>query len=1121
MPPESYPLLGTVAVQSGVLNETELDEVLRKAAERGVALGEMLFKLGYVSRDRLLELLAEQYRTTVYDLTDWRPEPELVDVLPHEFVQEYGFLPVSLSHGRLVLAAAGPFSTPLGDLVDHVAELTGCRVEVVICDPEALRRYLAEFFAGAAPAGSGSDSAPAAEAPSDFTSLIDEIRAEADAPPRSSDATALAELDEVLDRAFGALMESRAHEFLNAVMANTNTAAELLDKAKQYQHMGLPTEALTLAHRADRQLLAALRKANELEQAWGPLLQHVELLRTRLTQLDAEDAADFAPQEMGRLAEIRKAMHECIETKAVEQLRALVDEGQLLVERIGALSPRHNRRERLIESLNHVREVLARARRLGAQTVAPQAVEAAYRLLDDADTRARENAWDLVQDALAQALAHAEAAEKQAIDYAEGQRDAQAELRVLCDTMDETLRELAEHPAVQSILPDLMSALRDLTRARQAAENGDEVATHVQKLATLRETTLPTLRRAADNAHAEWADLGWAIDAAATATRDGVQRTLSGEAAIAANTAADDLVAFFRALNDRNLSQAQSVVQEAEQRLTAFWDVSGRSPEERNQLGARFVDTAGELARASARIVGPDMRDTIATLRSDLDRAGAAMAEDNFGDATALLDGVDRGIAEDLLPAADRGDSDRRDVLAGLAPCTAALADLAGGDAATLAPGTYPAFVGVVEHALDATRDGDIDAVAAACKEARAAERAVRADMDAALTARAEAITRRLTDVEAQLQHTVNAAPGQGAPEMLEEGYFELNSARALLEEQTGVMRADVAAQIEMHLRAAELTMQQVKSAGVHERRRLDALNEQLQTELQTLEAELNELLTLPSLGLDHPALQDANDAVTDAITAVAGGDLPRGFDLARQARQHLDSVRGERDIAGARRKELDTFFQTTLPEHVAALDGPLLETAAPEAWGQLHAIAAAATEAREVDDVPTLIALQREAGVLLGTCAAQERVERSRLLVDVYQAQAAAAAALRLAALVQAPAESPDLYAAATQLQLAGENAAQARAWTEAQDHFRAAATRAGQAQEAALQAARQARIAQEDLLRAAADHMARGDVDAARAALDAADATTQRAALPEPDTGGLTPVPDLGALDPADRTL
>ena len=671
MSSDPYPLLGTVAVQAGVLTDAELEDVLQKAAERGVALGEMLFKLGYVSRDRLLELVADQYRTSVYDLREWRPEPPLLEALPGEFVREYQLLPVTVSGSRLVVAASGPFQTPLGDLLDHIGDLTQLRTEVVICEAEALRRYINEFFSGEAePAAAPQETSPP-ETPAtqhgpttpaglpEFSSLVSEIRAEADDPP-PTEATARAELDEVLDRAFALLIETRGHEFLNPVLANTNSAAELLDKAKQYQHMGMFADGLTLALRADSQLTTALRRANELQQAWGPLLQHLELLRTRLTQLESENAADFAPQEMGRLREIREATHESVESKAVEQLRALVDEGQLLVERVGALSPRHNRRERLIESLTHVREVLARARRLGAQAVAPQAVEAAYRLLDDADARARENAWEQVQDALAQALAHAQAAEAQAMEFAEQRKEARASLHALCDTVDTTLEELAEHPAVQSIMPGLLNALRRLTAARLAADGEGDAEPHMEALTALQGTDLPALRKAADDAHAHWADLGWTIEAATTAVRDSVLANLAGHAAAAASGVADDFVGFFRALNDRNLSTAQAVVQEAEQRLRDYWDISSQLRDERQHIETRLLETTTALAAAGGGSTDPDMQGTLDTLRGELERAGRALAAQEFGDAAALLDSVNHAITHQVTAAAKGSEAAQR-----------------------------------------------------------------------------------------------------------------------------------------------------------------------------------------------------------------------------------------------------------------------------------------------------------------------------------------------------------------------------------------------------------------------------------------------------------------------------
>lgn len=1099
MDADAYPPLGQVAVEAGILSTSELDDALQKAGQRGVPLGEMLFKLGYLSRDRLLQLLADQYRTQVYDLNQWEPDQRLLDVLPATFVQEYDILPIRMEDGQLTLAAAGPFHTPVADLLRRVEERTQMRATLVICDADGLRRVINEFYTGV-PGRRDVETLP------DFATLMGEIRADAEVEA-THPAEAPAELDDLLDLAFTTLLEVRAHPFMVAVIGNTNSAAELLDKAKQYQRTGKFAEALTVARRAHSQLTASLRKAEEVQQAWGPLLRHVELLRTRITQLDGEGAGDYAPQELGRLREIRDAMLGYVESKEVERLRPLVDEAQTLVEQVASLSPQRGRREQLVERLVHVREVLARVRKLGAQAAASTAVEEAYRLLEQADAQAKDGVWDQVQDTLAQALAHAEAAEAQAQAEAERRRIAQGSLRDLVTRTAAALDELFAHPAAGTVAPALHAAARAVADARAALQGDGDLTDTVARLTVLDESELPALRVELDAAGQRLEALHQRTEQVARAVRESAGTHLPGPVADAAVRLAEQFQAFELALAARNLDETERVLERAEAEVRDVVDTHRTALAEHRRVEVDLARAAAALDALASHPAVAAKQDTVDLIREDLDRAGAALADANWGDAAALVEHATQALDGTLRPAVAEHDGQLRGLLERLSTLPSRFAALG----AEVGPDALAELDARVTEAVEALGRADLAGADAALAEADARADALARDADTAATRRREELDRRTAEVEGLLEGTVSAHASQATPELLEEAYFDLNAARSLLGESGARLAAADAERIAQHLRAAELTAQHVTALGSREGSRVGAALEELHAMAQGLSTELDALREGPALGFDTAPLEVAADALAEAAGAEAREDLARGYALLRQVERQLEQVREQRETAHRQQAELETFFAVTLPEHLAALDGELLQGVAPETWAELQAAPEAAREALETQDFARLLTLRDAAAERLTECGATERSERSRRLVEIHQLRADAHGAVRLARLLGADTQSADLLAAATQLLAVADEHVQARRWDTARTDFTDAVARARQAQEAAFQGTRHALQAHDDLIRAALEHLAGGNAAAAREALEAATRAAGRARAPEAVLGAAQPAAEL----------
>lgn len=134
--------LGQLLLRRGVLSQDQLDEALRhqqSCSERKL-IGEVLVELGYVDDRGVLETLAEAYGLPFASDTARLADPKVIEVLPREFLEEHGVLPMFLVRGVLTVAVSEPANLYL---LEEIERRTGHRAQIVAAtaqDIEAAHR---------------------------------------------------------------------------------------------------------------------------------------------------------------------------------------------------------------------------------------------------------------------------------------------------------------------------------------------------------------------------------------------------------------------------------------------------------------------------------------------------------------------------------------------------------------------------------------------------------------------------------------------------------------------------------------------------------------------------------------------------------------------------------------------------------------------------------------------------------------------------------------------------------------------------------------------------------------------------------------------------------------------
>lgn len=121
-------MLGDKLLRAGLISEEQLREALEQQRITKDKIGEILVKLGYVTAEEILPVLAEHIGVGSVRIDINEIEEEVMDLLPEDLMRKYYVFPMKKIAGKLTLAMADPMNV---FVVDEVQLRTKCVVRPV------------------------------------------------------------------------------------------------------------------------------------------------------------------------------------------------------------------------------------------------------------------------------------------------------------------------------------------------------------------------------------------------------------------------------------------------------------------------------------------------------------------------------------------------------------------------------------------------------------------------------------------------------------------------------------------------------------------------------------------------------------------------------------------------------------------------------------------------------------------------------------------------------------------------------------------------------------------------------------------------------------------------------
>lgn len=138
--------LGDVLLARNIITEEQLQKALAGQKEKGLMLGEMLIELGYVTQERLNNVLCDHLNIEFVNLRAVDIDDSVVDMLDESIMRKYTLVPFAYADGSINTVKVA-MSDPMNIFaIDDVNMVMGMQVETYLADSGDIHAFLDKKF---------------------------------------------------------------------------------------------------------------------------------------------------------------------------------------------------------------------------------------------------------------------------------------------------------------------------------------------------------------------------------------------------------------------------------------------------------------------------------------------------------------------------------------------------------------------------------------------------------------------------------------------------------------------------------------------------------------------------------------------------------------------------------------------------------------------------------------------------------------------------------------------------------------------------------------------------------------------------------------------------------------
>jgi len=140
-------LIREIALEAGLADQTQSDEIWESHATTGKSFADSLIDAGLADRPAILQAIADHLHVQYYSVVPAEPDAEVVRLLKPAQAHKYMVVPVSDEAGKLTLLAKDPFNY---GVVSELTFILQREIELAVADPDQVEAGVIRSYGEAA-----------------------------------------------------------------------------------------------------------------------------------------------------------------------------------------------------------------------------------------------------------------------------------------------------------------------------------------------------------------------------------------------------------------------------------------------------------------------------------------------------------------------------------------------------------------------------------------------------------------------------------------------------------------------------------------------------------------------------------------------------------------------------------------------------------------------------------------------------------------------------------------------------------------------------------------------------------------------------------------------------------
>ncbi|NQT06530.1 MAG: Flp pilus assembly complex ATPase component TadA [Candidatus Omnitrophica bacterium] len=143
MSPTLRDRISSALIKKGLISQKDLDKALKIQKRKGGKLSDILVGEGFVEKDALMSLLSLELGVPPINLSRYKIDAEVLNLIPKKIALHYNILPISKMGNILTVAMADPLNV---FAVDDIKALTGFKIGPVVTTDKDMRDAIEHYY---------------------------------------------------------------------------------------------------------------------------------------------------------------------------------------------------------------------------------------------------------------------------------------------------------------------------------------------------------------------------------------------------------------------------------------------------------------------------------------------------------------------------------------------------------------------------------------------------------------------------------------------------------------------------------------------------------------------------------------------------------------------------------------------------------------------------------------------------------------------------------------------------------------------------------------------------------------------------------------------------------------